>query len=187
MYIREFLATDIEAVKKFTDTAVGLGYYSVEELIENQKKSVAASGEICSFVLVKEHETESKVYGLRLAFPPGNWDHGKGGQLRPDLWPTPLEKTAYFQSLFVSAELQGQGWGPKLSAESIKVFKKLGALGIVAHCWKESPNNSSQRYLLNIGFKPLVEHPDYWVNVNYVCTRDGYPCHCTAIEMHLPL
>ena len=185
MFIKEFLPDDIENVKKFTDVTVGKGYYTIEELIENQKKSVALSGEISSFVLVDEKNTE--IFGLRLAYPPNNWNHGKGGQLRPDLWSTPLNKTAYFQSLFVSPKLQGQGWGPKLSQASINVFKKLGASGIVAHCWKESPNNSSLRYLQKMGFTPIIEHPNYWVNVNYICTRDGYPCHCTAIEMHRSL
>jgi ribosomal protein S18 acetylase RimI-like enzyme len=185
MLIRAFQHTDIEAVKKFTDIAVGQGYYSLEELIENQKKAIAKNGDICSFVLVDE--TDNSVHGLRLAYPPGNWDHGKGSQLRPELWPTKIEDTAYFQSLFVSPELQGQGWGPQLAERSIEVFRKIGAKGIVAHCWKESPNNSSLRYLQNIGFKTIVEHPLYWINVNYQCTRDGYPCRCTAIEMHKSL
>lgn len=185
MFIREFIASDVEKVKQFTDKAVGLGYYSIDELVANQKKSVAKSGEICSFVLAKENTDE--IFGLRLAYPPTNWNHGKGAHLRPDLWPTAIEETAYFQSLFVAPELQGQGWGPKLSAEALRVFKKLGAKGVVAHCWKESPNNSSMRYLQNLGFNTIIEHPNYWVNVNYVCTRDGYPCHCTAIEMHVPL
>ena len=165
--------------------AVGDGYYSIDELIENQKRSVATDGTICSFVLIDEQTGE--VMGLRLAYPPGNWDSGKGGHLRPDLWPTRLSETAYFQSLFVHPSLQGQGWGPKLAEKSMLAFKKLGAQGIVAHCWKESPNNSSLRYLKNMGFNEIIEHPDYWVNVNYQCTRDGYPCHCTAIEMHLSI
>lgn len=185
MQIKPFLPTHIQAVKKFTDIEVGAGYYSLEELQENQKKSVAAGGAICSFVLIDENTNE--VNGLRLAYPPGNWDHGKGSQLRPDLWPTVLSETAYFQSLFVSSALQGQGWGPQLADQSLQVFKKLGAKGVVAHCWKESPNNSSLRYLKNMGFQEIIEHRDYWVNVNYVCTRDGYPCRCTAIEMFLPL
>lgn len=184
MQIRPFQKTDITAVKAFTDKAVGQGYYSVEELEENQKKSIASNGDICSFVLVND---AGEIRGLRLAYPPGNWDHGKGSQLRPDLWPTHISETAYFQSLFVGAELQGQGWGPKLSDESVRIFKKLGAKGIVAHCWKESPNNSSLRYLQNIGFTEIIEHPDYWINVDYVCTRDGHPCRCTAIEMHREL
>lgn len=185
MLIREFLPTDIADVKKFTDHAVGLGYYSIDELTEMQKKSIAKSGEICSFVLVDENTSE--IMGLRLAFPPGNWDHGKGSKLRPDLWPTKISDTAYFQSLFVSPLLQGQGWGPKMAKKSIEVFKKLKATAIVTHCWKESPNNSSYKYLENLGFKKIIEHPNYWIDVDYVCTRDGKPCRCTSIEMHLDL
>ncbi len=124
MQIREFLQADIPAVKAFTDRVVGAGYYSLNELAENQKKSIAATGEICSFLLMSE---ENIVHGLRLAFPPGNWEHGKGSKIRADLWPTPLSETAYFQSLFVAGSLQGQGWGPKLSERAIEIFKKLGA------------------------------------------------------------
>lgn len=185
MQIRPFLPSDIPQVKAFTDQVVGAGYYSIEELVENQKKSIASTGEICSFVLVDE--ATERIMGLRLAYPPGNWDHGKGSKLRADLWPTALNKTAYFQSLFVSPELQGHGWGPQLSAKALGVFKKLHAEGVVAHSWKESPNNSSFKYLINIGFKPIIEHPHYWIDVDYVCTLDGKPCKCTAVEMHLNL
>lgn len=185
MLIRELLKTDIEEVKKFTDRVVGAGYYSQTELIEFQKKSITATGDICSFVLVDPPTSE--IMGLRLAFPPGNWDHGKGSKLRPDLWSTKISETAYFQSLFVAQELQQLGWGPKLSEKSLEIFRKLKAAGVVTHCWKESPNNSSYKYLENLGFKTIIEHPNYWIDVDYVCTRDGKPCKCTAIEMHLNL
>ena len=186
MLIKKFLPADIPAVKKFTDRVVGDGYYSIAELTEFQKKSIAhPSGDICSFVLVDA--STSEIMGLRLAFPPGNWDRGKGSNLRPDLWPTQLSETAYFQSLFVSPNLQGQGWGPKLAQKSIEIFRKLKAAAIITHCWKESPNNSSYKYLATLGFQAIIEHPNYWIDVDYVCTRDGKPCKCTAIEMHLNL
>ncbi len=186
MLIREFLPGDIPFVKKFTDRVVGSGYYTIDELTDFQKQSIAKnSGEICSFVLVEP--LNSEIMGLRLAFPPGNWDHGKGSNLRPDLWPTQLSETAYFQSLFVSPTLQGQGWGPKLAQKSIEIFRKLNATAVITHCWKESPNNSSYKYLVNLGFQTIIEHPNYWIDVDYVCTRDGKPCKCTAIEMHLNL
>ena len=185
MLVKEFLPSDIPLVKKFTDENVGTGYYTETELQEYQKQSISKEGKNCSFILYDE--IKKTVHGLRLAFPPGNWNHGKGSNLRSDLWPTVLDKTAYFQSLFVSSELQGQGWGPKLSQTSLEIFKKIGAEGVVAHCWKESPNNSSLRYLQNMGFKKIIEHPLYWINVDYVCSLDGKPCRCTAIEMHLSL
>lgn len=185
MLIQEFLEAHIPAVKKFTDDQIGVGYYSVEELWENQKKSVATNGDITSFVLI-DPNTQA-VKGLRLAYAPGNWAHGKGTKLRPDLWPFPIEKAAYFQSLFLDSTLQGQNWGPRLSQKSIDIFKKLGATGVITHSWKESPNNGSLRYLEKVGFKSLIEHPLYWIDVDYICTRDGKPCRCTAIEMYLTL
>jgi len=183
--IREFLLTDIEAVKKFTDQVVGQGYYSIEELAENQKKSITKNNEICSFVLIDSLSQEIK--GLRLAFPPGKWKRGKGSKLSAALWPTKISATAYFQSLFISPELQGQEWGPKLSSKSLQIFKKSKFAGVVTHCWKESPNNSSYKYLASIGFKIITEHPNYWIDIDYTCTRDGKPCKCTAIEMHLSI
>jgi ribosomal protein S18 acetylase RimI-like enzyme len=185
MQVKAFLETDLAAVKKFTDENIGKGYYSLNELQENQKKSVCANGDISSFIIFDTSSHEVK--GLRLAYPPGNWDHGKGPKLRPDLWPIQISEAAYFQSLFVANELQGQSWGPILSQKSIEVFKKLGSKGIITHCWKESPNNGSFRYLEKLGFKTIIEHPNYWIDVDYVCTRDGKPCRCTAIEMYLTL
>lgn len=185
MLIRTFLQKDIELVKKFTDIEIGHGYYSTEELQENQVKSVCTDGSISSFLLIDENTNQ--VRGLRLAYPPGKWLHGKGTQLRPDLWPYPLEKTGYFQSLFIAKELQGHGYGPALSKKSIEVLINQGALGIATHCWKESPHNSSVRYLEKIGFKKIIEHPFYWKDVNYTCPLDGNPCQCTAIEMYLEL
>lgn len=185
MLIKPFLTSDVNAVLEFTDSEIGKGYYSLDELLQNQKKSVAADGTICSFLLLDE-ETE-QVKGLRLAFPPGHWSHGKGDQQRSDLWPFPIEKTAYFQSLFLAREVQGKGWGPKLSQQSIETFKKLGACGIATHSWLQSPNNSSVKYLEKMGFKKIIEHPLYWIHVDYVCTLDGKPCRCTAVEMYLTL
>lgn len=185
MLIRPFLPSDVEAVKKFTDQQIGEGYYSVSELLDSQKKSIASTGDITSFVLVDP--TTNAVKGLRMAYPPGAWAHGKGSKLRPDLWPFPIAKAGYFQSLFLAKDTQGGGWGPRLSQKSIEIFRKLGAKAVITHCWKESPNNSSFRYLEKVGFQTVIEHPLYWIDVDYVCTRDGKPCRCTAIEMYLML
>jgi GNAT superfamily N-acetyltransferase len=185
MIIRSFLLSDVYRVRLFADQEIGEGYYTEAELIENQKKSVDQNGEISSFLLVDE--ITDQVKGLRLAYPPGNWSHGKGSTQRDDLWPHKINETAYFQSLFLSADVQGQGWGPKLSQMSIDLFSKNHVKGIATHSWKESPHNSSVRYLEKVGFKTIIEHPLYWVNVDYVCTKDGKPCRCTAVEMYLEL
>lgn len=182
MQIRELELNDIPKIKAFTDIVIGKNYFSIPELEENYKKSIS-NGVMCSFVLVEGE----KIYGLRLAYPPGHWTKGKGGKLRSDLWKVPQEKTAYFQSLFLEESVQGQGWGPKLSAASIAAFKKLHAEAIVTHAWKESPNNSSILYLTQQGFQFVATHPEYWIDVDYECVRDGKPCRCTAEEMILYL
>ncbi|MBC7370330.1 MAG: GNAT family N-acetyltransferase [Bdellovibrionaceae bacterium] len=182
--IREFTEKDIPAVRAFTDAVIGKNYFSEAELLENLQKSQAKTDNgnvVTSFVLVDGN----KIMGLRLAYAPGLWSKGKGKKLRPDLWRTPHAETAYFQSLFLSLEAQGQGWGPKLSAASIESFRKLGATAIVTHAWKESPNNSSIRYLSKQGFESVAVHPEYWIDVDYECVLDGKPCRCTAEEMIL--
>ena len=183
MIIREFLKSDIESIKSFCDVNIGIDYYTVDELTASQLRS-EKNGIVTSFVLV---DNDSSIQGLRLCYPPGQWDHGKGKKLSPELWGHKQVDLGYFQSLFLSAKVQRQGWGPKLSQFAIEALKKIGAKAILTHCWKESPANSSFKYLNTVGFKVLKEYPNYWIDVDYVCTRDGKPCHCTAIEMILEL
>ena len=178
MKIRPLKKEDLPQVKVFTDQMIGLNYFTLLELEEAFQKS-NKNGVMCSFLLVDGE----RIMGLRLAYPPGTWSKGKGAKLRPDLWDVPLEQVAYFQSLFLAPEAQGQNWGPKLSEAAIEAFRSLGAKAIVTHAWKESPNNSSIRYLMKVGFKSVATHPDYWMDVDYECTRDGKPCRCTAEEM----
>jgi GNAT superfamily N-acetyltransferase len=170
----------ISAVKKFTDQQIGENYYTLAEMAENQKKSITADQQITSFVLISPQD---EILGLRLAYAPGRWAHGKGSKLQPELWPFKLTEAGYFQSLFLSPEVQGQGFGPQLSQKSTELFLQLGAKGIVTHCWKESPNCSSFKYLQKFNFISVAEYPEYWIDVDYICPRDGSPCRCTAIEM----
>jgi hypothetical protein len=179
-----FTTEYIPEVVAFTDLQIGKNYYSVAEMTKNQRQSVAESGEITSFLLL---DSLNQIQGLRLAYPAGHWGHGKGNRLRPDLWPFPLEKSAYFQSLFMSESARGFGFGPELSRKSLDLFRQLGNQGVITHCWKESPGNTSFKYLSKFGFMSIIEHPLYWVDVDYVCTRDGKPCRCTAIEMSYQL
>lgn len=178
MLIRALELKDLPEVKKFTDRTIGLNYFSLKELQDCFQKS-ASNGVMCSFVL----SDEAGIHGLRLAYPPGSWSKGKGSKLRPDLWKVPADKVGYFQSLFIAPEAQGAGWGPQLSDAAITGFRKLGTEAIVTHAWKESPNNSSIRYLTKFGFESIATHPEYWIDVDYECIRDGNPCRCTAEEM----
>lgn len=186
--IQSLSESDLPALKVFTDEQIGAGYYSEAELREIFAKSKASDTRMCSFLL----KMGAEILGVRFTYPPGRWSHGKGqGQglggrgLHPEKWPHSLNETAYFQSLFLSAKVQGQGWGAKLSQASIDVLKTVGARGVVCHSWKESPFNSSSRYLEKMGFKIIAEHPLYWSEVNYNCSRClKPPCQCTALEMY---
>lgn len=182
--IRPLEETDLEALKDFADMAIGNGYFSLDELkhkfLQSQK-----NGLMTSFLLIAEDG--KSIEGLRLSFPPGNWSKGKGAKLSPHLWHVPINDVGYFQSLFLHPNATGQGWGQKLSLAAATVIKKLGAKAIVCHSWVESPNNSSNKYLLAMGFKPVVKYPEYWKDVDYECTRCGKPCFCTAEEMILYL
>ena len=63
MLIKTFTEKDIERVQKFTDSEIGLGYYSAEELLENCLKSVCDDGSSSSFILL--NEDTNQVKGLR--------------------------------------------------------------------------------------------------------------------------
>lgn len=182
--IRPFRLEDLEAIRLFTDREIGVGYYSLSEIEDIFHRS-QRNGVMCSYLL---ETPQGDIKGVRISYPPGLWTKGKGHGLHPDQWPHPLEATGYFQSLFLAHDFQGQGWGAKLSLEAIKALKQVGSKGIVCHSWKESPNDSSGRYLKKLGFELIAEHPKYWKDVQYNCTRCGAPpCQCTAQEMYLNL
>lgn len=183
--IRSITRSDLEALREFTDLAIGKGYYSLSELedVLERSRGVEAGGspQICSLLL----KSGEDIVGVRFTYAPGRWDHGKGRGLNPMKWPHGLRDTAYFQSLFLADEIRGRGWGRKLSEASIEILKKIGARGVVCHAWKESPFNSSLKYLEKMGFEKIAEHPLYWSHVNYDCTRClRPPCRCTALEMY---
>lgn len=183
MEIASLKKSDLPAVKAFTDREIGHNYYSSGELQEIYQRSQSASV-MCSLVL----RDGDLIRGVRISYPPNQWEKGKGSGLTPSQWPHPLSRTGYFQSIFLDKSLRGEGWGGKLSQEAISRLVSCGALGIVCHSWKESPNNSSTRYLLKLGFKVITEHREYWRDVQYDCTRClKPPCKCTAIEMYLDL
>lgn len=182
--IRPFEKGDLAAIRQFTDREIGAGYYSEKEVQDVFDRS-SKNGVMCSLLLEDEY---GEIRGVRISYPPGNWKHGKGKALSAGKWPYPVDQTAYFQSLFISNDLQGHGWGGRLSQESLYVLKEIGAKGVVCHSWKESPNDSSTRYLRKLGFELIEEHPEYWKDVDYNCTRClKPPCKCTAQEMYLDL
>jgi ribosomal protein S18 acetylase RimI-like enzyme len=183
MKIRSFTQKDVTKVKEFTDRAIGTNYYTAQELHDIYQKSLK-NGQECTLLL---EDGQGEIRGVRITFPPGQWQKGKGKGLNPTLWKVPQNDVAYFQRLFVDPALTGQGWGKKMSLKAIEMLKKLGTRAIVTHSWKESPHDSSGKYLRALGFRVVASHPFYWKDVDYVCTRCGKPCVCTAEEMILPL
>lgn len=183
LHIRPLQSEDLPRLREFTDRAIGLNYYSLGELQDIYARSKVGD-RVCSLVLVDDH---SQIFGVRITYPPGQWKKGKGEGLKSELWPVSPDHVAYFQSLFISPELTGQGWGKKMSLAAIQILKELGAQAIITHSWKESPDDSSGKYLRSLGFKLIATHKEYWKKVDYNCTRCGRPCVCTAEEMILIL
>jgi predicted N-acetyltransferase YhbS len=180
--IRPMTINDAPAVTAIADVAIGPGYYPetlVIDYIERSRvKNISQSFVACD---------EEKVIGFRFTFPPNRWEAGRGKGLSADKWPASLSETAYFQSCFIDENYMGNGIGKRLSNASIDSLRKTGTRLVIAHSWKESPHNSSFRYLSKLGFHPVAEYIHYWYDVDYVCKICGKPCVCTAIEMALDL
>lgn len=176
LLIRPVGRDDAAAIKAFTDRWIGLNYYAegeLEHLLEqSQGTSLAALA------------PDGEMAAIRLSLAPNTWIEDLGRGVTPDAWRIQASKMAYFKSLFVSKKFQAQGLGKELSLRSIELLKKLGAQGVLCHSWLESPNNSSQRYLIKLGFEEVARFPKFWYPIDYECTRCGPDrCVCTAVEM----
>jgi GNAT superfamily N-acetyltransferase len=180
--IRAMTPADAGPVSALADRLIGDAYYTPESVAETIKLSTS-NGQPFSYLALANEEPVA----FRFVLPPGRWDHGRGEGLAPERWPARLEETAYFQSCFVDQAMMGHGIGRRLAHRALADLKAAGARAVVAHSWKESPHGSSLRYLTRLGFEPVAEHPEYWVDVDYTCALDGKPCRCTAIEVALDL
>lgn len=176
---RNLQLSDLEGVKKFTDLWIGKNYYSLEELNECYQKSLW-NNECVSFIAFN---SQNEIVGVRLTFAPGKWTESAKG-ISPDLWNVDQQKVAYFKSLFIAQKYQKMGIGKELSQLSMNKLLSLGTKAVICHSWLESPNNSSQRYLMNMNFSKVRSHEKFWFDIDYFCTRCGPDrCICTAIEM----
>lgn len=177
--IRPFKVSDIEEVKNFTDQWIGQDYYSLEDLKKVEKLS-HKNKHNCSFVAVDKQ----RIVAVRLTHAPGVWSEFLSRGLTPHLWNCSFNELAYFKSLFVSEDYQAQGLGKRLSDESLKVLKLMGAKAVLCHSWIESPGDSSRKYLKKFGFHQVAQHPNFWKPIDYLCTRCApQRCECTAAEM----
>lgn len=175
---------DVEDIAALAELAIGKGYYAPEELREALTRSTADTG---VFSFVARRSVDAALLGFRITFPPGNWNTGRGSALHVDRWGASLDEAAYFQSCFVAPAHTGRGIGRALAERALDALATTGTAVVIAHSWKESPHRSSQRYLERLGFRPVAECPDYWIEVDYHCPRCGRPCRCTALEMVLKL
>lgn len=170
---------ELNEVKAFCDQWIGTGYFSLDELKKIYEWGI--KNDLQSSLIARDLSL-GEIVGVRLTYAPGEWIQTYQGN--KELWQVPPERVAQFKSLFVSAKAQGKGLGIDLSTQSLEVLKKMGAKAVICFSWLESPGNSSQRYLEKLGLTPLVDHPKFWYDVDYLCTRcRPNRCVCTAREM----
>lgn len=128
-----------------------------------------------------------EVVGYRLSYAAGQWPLDEWCSVK--LWPVSTDVMAYFKSVAVDPELQGQGLGSMLLQASVSALRRQGALAGLAHIWRESPGNAAERYFSKAGATLVKVHPDRWLHLcesaGYICPRCGERCHCSAAEMTL--
>ena len=170
---------DLLSVKAFTDQWIGTDYFNEKEIEEILNKS--KQEDLNASLLALDG---SQLVGVRLTYLPGKWIAPETTGITPELWNVDVEKVGYFKSLFISQIYQNRGIGKSLSAQAIQTLKKADAQAVLCHSWLESPENSSQIYLLRSGFKAIAQHKKFWFNIDYQCTRcTPHRCECTAVEM----
>ncbi|MCB0355486.1 MAG: GNAT family N-acetyltransferase [Bdellovibrionales bacterium] len=180
MKIRQLKREDWSQIVCLSDKNLGENYMTEQDL-QSYFGPGRQNNSKASFVLV---DNQNNVLGFRICFAPGDWPEEVLQKSLVSKWPLPPHQVAYFKTLLIDSRFQGQGWGPQLSTAAQVELEKMGALAIVCHSWKESPNNSSQRYLQKEKFKNIGEIKNFWQTKDYSCSGcHAQPCKCTAIEM----
>ena len=161
----------------------GENYLNLNSLIELQQRGVKHNINASYVALI-----DNRVVGYRLSFAAGQWPLDQWCSVSQ--WPVAPANMAYFKSVAVAPELQGQGFGTQLLRASVKSLQQQGATAGLAHIWQQSPGNAAQRYFTKAGAALIQVHPDRWLHLSqtagYLCPICGNRCHCTAAEMVLP-
>ncbi|KKO46477.1 acetyltransferase [Arsukibacterium ikkense] len=180
--IAEMSANFFPQVIKLANQVHGDNYLNLAQLTALHQRGIK-DGIDASYVAL----LESKVVGYRLSFAAGQWPLDQWCSV--NLWPVLPDKMAYFKSVAVAPELQGQGLGSTLLKASIAALTQQGATAGLAHIWRESPGNGAERYFSKAGATLLKVHPDRWLHLSetagYICPICGNRCHCSAAEMAL--
>lgn len=176
--IKSFEIENIEEVRLFTDQWIGKNYFSSDELRQLRNKSIRDNLNASLLAL-----SDTELIGVRIALAPGSWIESNM-KLSPSYWGVAPERVGYFKSLFIHEKFRSLGVGSGLTESSKAILKQQGAKAIITHSWLESPNNSSQVYLLRHGFSEIARYPKFWEPLEYECVRCGpQRCQCTAVEM----
>jgi hypothetical protein len=176
--IRSFELCDLEQIKIFTDKWIGTNYFSLSDLdkIHQQSCLLGKNASLLAF-------DDKQLVGVRLSLAPNQWVNSSS-KISPQLWSVDPKCVAYFKSLFIHDSYRKKGLGPLMSSKSEEILVQMGAKAILTHSWLESPNNSSQEYLLKYHFIELARHSLFWNDIDYLCTRCApRRCECTAVEM----
>jgi ribosomal protein S18 acetylase RimI-like enzyme len=180
--IKPLNKNDLPLLIDFTDHWIGQNYYTQKDLedifLQSNLNGLNSS-------LVAWHT--DRIIGVRFSLAPGQWLESHTSNYS-ERWGIDKNKVGYFKSLFICDEFRRSGLGSTLSNNSIEILKKMGAQAIICHSWLESPESSSQNYLIKNGFKEVGKHQKFWHHIDYQCTRCGPDrCICTAVEMILEL
>lgn len=183
--IRSLVPHDQPLLREFCEKYIARNYYSDEDY----KK-------FCGSVSTNQSSTPSQVailgedwIGVRLTYCPGQWlDLFRSRPLYARDRNMPLERLAYFKTIFIRPQWTGLGLGGEMSRKSIEILKPLGCSGIITHSVSNfSHHNSSLKYLEKLGFTILGHHDYYWIHKSglfcHIC--QSMPCHCSANEMYL--
>lgn len=171
-----------QQVLRLANTVHGDKYLDLAQLIELHQRGIK-NGINASYVALDG----PTLVGYRLSYAAGQWPLDQWCSI--SLWPVSPKQMAYFKSVAVAPELQGQGLGSKLLKASVSALMAQGATAGLAHIWRESPGNSAERYFSKAGAKLVKVHPERWLHLSetagYICPICGNRCHCTAAEMAL--
>ena len=182
--IRQMQHKDLEDVIKISDILIGKGFLSKEYLVKSIQKSTK-KGIKNSLVAV----IDRKIVGYAYLYAPGNWSEFES--CSPELWPSPIEKNAYYKTVGVLAGYSGKGIGTKLSEEGIKNAKRQGAENIIVHAWLNSPRSSSLKLFEKLGAKKIKMYEKRWyedsLKQGWQCSKCGNPCYCNSMEMIIPI
>jgi len=182
--IRFLTSKDKKDLRIFCETHIATGYYSESDYEKFCGEKVFLGASVAAV-------QGNHIIGVRLTYGSGEWFSSFSSEtLFIEKLGIPIEKIAYFKTIFVFPAWTGKGLGGRLSQKSLELLKQEGCAGVICHSVTNfSQNNSSQKYLAKLGFKSLGVHEKFWKDISglYCNLCSSEPCLCDAEEMYLNL